>query len=313
MLSSRRNLFLAILVMGITSACFSAIKLGLVFAPPLRFAALRSALAGGALLAVLLAGDRRVLPHRDLWGGIVVLALLGTSLGYAAMFMSPGRTGAGISSVLGNTGPLILIILAAAFLGEPVTRRKGWALLLGTIGVALIASPAVADPTRVGAVAVLLPLVSAAAASGATVVLKRLESRDALVQIAAWQLLIGAGPLAVGSALFERQARIDWGIEFIAILLFLSLVGTAFALWLWYWLVQREEVGRLGLLFFLVPVLGLGLAAAIFGERITAIEAGGVGMTMAGLAVVLRGRPDEAGPGSPSAARDTEASFGDRR
>lgn len=115
------------------------------------------------------------------------------------------------------------------------------------------------------------------------------------MQVAGWQLLIGAGPLAAGSAVFERRIAIDWSAEFVAVLLFLALVGTALALWLWYWLVQREEVGRLGLLFFLVPVLGLALAASIFGERILPIEATGVAVTLAGLAVVLRGDHGDGG------------------
>ncbi|MFV1986902.1 MAG: DMT family transporter [Gemmatimonadota bacterium] len=288
MLRSRKHLALALLIVGIYAFCFSAIKVGLTFAPPLRFAALRSALAGGVLLAVVAGSGRGVLPDRRLWSGTLALALLGTSIGYAAMFMSPGRTGAGISSVLGNTGPIIVIVLAAAFLGEPITRPKVWALLLGTIGVFLIAFPAIADPARAGAVGFLLPLTSAASLSGATVLLKRLEVGDSLVQVAGWQLVIGALPLAIAAAVFERQAAIVWGAPFIAILLFLALVGTAFALWAWYWLVQREDVGRLSLLFFLIPVLGLALAGWLFGEQIGPVEAGGVALTLAGIAVVLR-------------------------
>ncbi len=288
MLTSRRHLALALLIVGIYALCFSAIKFGLAFAPELRFAALRSALAGSVLVIIAGASRQGVLPPRRLWRGTLALAVLSTSIGYAAMFMSPGRTGAGISSVLGNTGPLMVILLAAVFLAEPITKPKAWALLLGSIGVALIASPAIADPARAGAVGLLLPLTSAAAASGATVLLKRLDVADSLLQVAGWQLLIGALPLAVASGLFERQAEIVWGTEFVAVLLFLALAGTAFALWLWYWLVQREDVGQLSLLFFLVPVLGLALAALLYGERISPLETAGVAVTLAGIGIVLR-------------------------
>lgn len=37
--------------------------------------------------------------------------------------------------------------------------------------------------------------------------------------------------------------------------------ASAFAIAVWYWLVQRDEVGRLSLLLFLVPVLGIGIGA----------------------------------------------------
>jgi len=287
LLSSRRNVALTILIVGVYAFCFSAIKFGLEFAPPLRFAALRSALAGAALLGFLSVSRRRVLPPHRLWGGTVTLGLVGTSLAYAAMFMSPGRTGAGIASVLGNTGPIITIVLAAAFLDERITSPKSWSLLLGMVGVSLIAWPAISDPTRPDAAGFLLPLASAASTAGATVLLKRLRVGDAIAQVAAWQLVIGAVPLAVASAIFERGVHIEWGGSFVAVLLFLALIGTAFALWLWYWLVQREDVGKLSLFFFLVPPLGLALAASIFGERISLVEGAGVAVTVAALAVLL--------------------------
>jgi len=294
-LSSRRNFALAILIVVVYAFCFSAIKFGLNFAPPLRFAAFRSALAGAALLVFLAVSGREVLPPARLWGGTLALGLLGTSVGYAAMFMSPGQTGAGIASVLGNTGPIITIVLAAAFLDERITSAKTWSLSLGMVGVSLIAWPAIADPARSGGVGILLPLASAASAAGATVLLKRLKVGEAVAQVAGWQLAIGAVPLAVASAAFERGVRIEWDASFVAVLLFLALVGTAFALWLWYWLVQREDVGKLSLLFFLIPPLGLGLAAAIFGERISMIEGAGVAVTVAGLGVLL-GTARRAGP-----------------
>lgn len=315
MLKSRRHLALALIIVVVYGACFTAIKVGLTFAPPLRFAALRGILAGTAILAVLGVTGRPLLPPHRLWGGVAALALIGTSLGYAAMFMSPGRTGAGISSVLGNTGPIITIALAAAFLDERLTVAKTWSLVLGMIGATLIAWPAFADPTRPGGAGVLLPLASAAAAAGATVLLKRLNVGPAVAQVAAWQLVIGALPLAALSAALERADPIRWTGSFVAVLSFLALVGTAFALWLWYWLVQREDVGQLSLLFFLVPLFGLALAAAVFGERIGVAEAFGVGLTLTGIAAILiSGREetsadDDRRPGGPGRRTRREVTF----
>jgi drug/metabolite transporter (DMT)-like permease len=50
------------------------------------------------------------------------------------MFMSPGRTGAALASVLGNTGPVLMVLLAALVLHEPLTRRRLTALGLGMAG-----------------------------------------------------------------------------------------------------------------------------------------------------------------------------------
>jgi len=72
----------------------------------------------------------------------LALAATVTTITFGGMFLSPGRTGAGIASVLGNTQPFITIVLAALFLAEKITRGKLLVLLAGLIGVGLISAPA---------------------------------------------------------------------------------------------------------------------------------------------------------------------------
>ena len=93
-------------------------------APPLLFGGLRALIGGAALLGLMVVLRQRLVPPRERWGGVLALALTATSLAFGAMFLSPGRTGAGIASVLGNAQPLILVVLAAAFLGERMTRSR---------------------------------------------------------------------------------------------------------------------------------------------------------------------------------------------
>ena len=75
--------------------CYAAIKQGLVYAPPLVYAGLRASVGGAALLVVAAVIRRPVLPPRRLWQWIPLLAFAGTFVEYGAMFLSPGRTGAG--------------------------------------------------------------------------------------------------------------------------------------------------------------------------------------------------------------------------
>ncbi len=283
---SRRRLGLALVLIVVYALCYSAIKAGLAYAPPIRFAALRATLGGIALLVVIALARRPLLPPQQAYVGTMALAVIGAFLEYGAMFLSPGRPGAGISSVLGNSGPLMVILLAALFLHEPITWGKLTALLVGGVGVALIAYPAIVDPARPGLLGAALPLVAAAGAAGRSVLLKRMDVGDALLRVAAWQLLLGAVPLfVVSGALGEEGIR--WTGAFLLTLSFLGLIGTGFALSLWYWLVQREDVGRLSLLLFLVPVVGLGLAAGFFDERIESIELIGVALTLGGVGLAM--------------------------
>ena len=71
---------------------------------------------------------------------MVGLGITSTTIAFAAMFLSPGLAGAAIASVLGNSQPIFAVALAVPLLGERMTPGKQVALVLGTLGVILIAT-----------------------------------------------------------------------------------------------------------------------------------------------------------------------------
>ncbi len=54
------------------------------------------------------------------------------------------------------------------------------------------------------------------------------------------------------------------------------------------WLIERDEVGRLTMFFYLIPVLGLGMAALAFREEVGILEGMGALLTVAGLGPTAR-------------------------
>ena len=284
-----------LLLIGLTAiyaVCFALIKTGLAFAPPLLFGGLRALIGGAALFLVLLAQGRPLRPPPGTGRGLLVLALTSTTLSFGAMFLSPGRTGAGIASVLGNTQPLVVVGLAALCLGEPMTRRKWLTLGLGLTGVLLISWQALAEPNGSAASGAALALTASTSAAIGTVIFKRMGVNTGLLAVTAWQLVLGSLPLLSASALVEPNASIIWSRAFILDLLFLALVGTAFAYAAWFWLVQRGEVSHLSLHLFLVPVFGLGLAALALGEPITWLEGIGSLLTILGVGLISQPTKD---------------------
>lgn len=280
-----------LVVIAPMAACYPAIKTGLEFAPSLRFAGLRTLVGGLVLLLVLAILRKPLWPEARLVRWILPLGLVATTLTFGAMFASPAYTGAGIGSVLGNTQPLIIIVLAALFLGEKIGLSKAFALLLGLAGVTLLALPALRGQIGHNLIGAVLALGSSASAAVASVTVKWLRPGNDLMSLTAWQLIIGSVVLLGLSAIFEPQGTITWTGGFVGILLFLAFAGTALSTWLWFWLLQRTEAGRLSLYLFLVPVFGLLIAMGGFGERLNALQAGGVGLILLAVAVsVFAGR-----------------------
>lgn len=293
--ASSVRLLIVVGLIIVYALCYAAIKAGLGYAPPLLYSGLRALIAGGTLLGVMAVTRRPLLPDRAVAIRLLPLSLAAITLTYGAMFLSPGRTGAGIAAVLGNTQPVFALLLAAMFLGERLTSRRLTALALSFGGVTLIASGALAGAGAYGISGPLLALAASGGAATGSVIVKRMGSGPDLLMLSAWQLIIGAVPLLAASAITERGDAVVWSAAFVGLLLFLALAGTALAVPAWYWLVQREEVGRLTLSLLAVPVVGLGIAVVAFGERVTPLEGTGVLLTLAGLGVVARGaRPDAA-------------------
>lgn len=111
------------------------------------------------------------------------------------------------------------------------------------------------------------------------------------MSLTAWQLVAGSVVLLGLSVVFEPQGTIAWTSGFVGILFFLALAGTAVSTWLWFWLLQRTEAGRLSLYLFLVPVFGLLIAMGSFGERLNTLQAGGVALILLAVALsVFAGR-----------------------
>ncbi len=121
-------------------------------------------------------------------------------------------------------------------------------------------------------------------ATGERIIVKRALLGCDLLRVMAWQLIFGALPLFALSAMPETGYRLAWTGSSFWLLGFLALGGTALAAAVWYWLIQREEVGRLSLILILVPVAGRALGRLVFGECIVPIQAVRVFLILGGVA-----------------------------
>jgi drug/metabolite transporter (DMT)-like permease len=280
----------AVLLLVVTAGaaiCFPAIKAGLAFSPPLKFAALRTLIAGLALLAATpLIRQRLWLPKRLAWW-IFPLGFIATTFTFGSMFLSPMFTSTTVASVLGNAQPLAVIVFAAIFLSENITRWKVCALLFGLTGVTLIAIRAAGGEGSNGLIGAVLALLSSLSAAGASIMFKKLRPTGNLIALTGWQMVAGSLPLFGLSILLEKDLTVHWNLEFIGILLLLAIVGSALTTVLWVWLLQKYEAGSLSLYLFLTPVFAIVTAYAAFRERLDWIQLGGVAAILAGIAFEL--------------------------
>ncbi|MGE8619818.1 MAG: DMT family transporter, partial [Achromobacter spanius] len=235
-----------------------AVKIILAIFPPFTLRVL--GLGSGAILLLLLARAKRLalLPPRDAWPGIVVGGVLAVAVFNLAVAWAQLSTSTSRAAVLTFTMPMMSAVLAWLVLGERLDRRRGLALMLGAIGVAILAWPVLhavfAEHDLAATKGLIFPLVAAFGWAAGTVYLKRWPVNGHRIVITAWQLAVGAacaltGVLIAGES-FPTQG---WNGRIVAALSFHIILGTAVAYWLWFVLSERVSATVAALTTLMVP------------------------------------------------------------
>jgi drug/metabolite transporter (DMT)-like permease len=275
-----------VLVMLLWAICFPLIVAGFAYAPHLTFAALRALVAGAALLGAGL-WLRRPWPRGlRIWGILSLVGFGATSIAYLGMFHAAEFVSPGVATVIANSQPLLAAVMAALFLGEHLSGRGKLGLALGFAGILFIAAPQLMGNAGGSyAIGIAFILFSALGITLSNVLIRYLgEEVDALMAMGL-QLLIGALPLLIAAFVLEQPATVIWSWQFVLILLVLALPGSALAYWLWSLVLQSTELNRANAFSFLVPLFGLAMGAAFFGESLGVSQLIGIALTLLGIAL----------------------------
>lgn len=272
------------LVMFLWALCFPLITLGLRKAPPLTLAALRSLVASIGLLlpAIVL---RNPWPHGwRVWLTLIGVGISLTTMGFGGMFLAGGLISPGLATVLANVQPLLAAAVGFYVLDEHVGPRRRVGLALGFGGVMLVAAQGF-DPgyTNSDPLGVAYILLGAGGVAVGNVLLKRLAGKVDLLMATGWQLLFGSIPLWVFARQWEGSLQVTLDLEFAAVLLALSLLGTALTFMLWFSLLHRSELNRLNIFTFLTPAIALILGTLFFNESLTWVDVSGMTLILAGV------------------------------
>jgi drug/metabolite transporter (DMT)-like permease len=263
---------------------FIGAKLGLPYAEPLTFLALR--MFGVVVLLglfMLIAGAKW--PGREGALDSYVTGVLMHALYLGGVYISIAKgLPAALSALVVGLQPLLTSTIANRLLGERVAPRQWVGLVLGLSGVYLV----VQDKATVGAatpLAWIAAVVGLVAITIGTVYQKRFGSgidwRPAMfIQYAAAGILF-----ALGATAFETRT-VHWTPEFLFALGWLVFVLSFGAIWLLYFLIRRAAATRVVSLFYLTPPVTALMAWSLFGERLAPLALVGMAVCVAGVFLV---------------------------
>jgi drug/metabolite transporter (DMT)-like permease len=269
------------------STGFIAAKLGVPYAGPLTFLALRFAIAAAFLVPVAIVTRapwprrRAELIHYAVAGCLVhAIYLGGVFVGLSA------GVEAGIAALIVSLQPLLVAALAGLVIGERVGPLQWLGLVLGIAGVVLILTRKLGHGLgdTLGAASCVVALLGITLG---TLYQKRYCSLMDLRTGNVVQFAAAGVVTAVLAFLFEDM-QVRWSGEFLLALLWLVLVLSLGAIPLLYVLIRRGAASRVASLFFLVPPCTALIAWPVFGETLGPLEICGMALTAAGVALASR-------------------------
>jgi drug/metabolite transporter (DMT)-like permease len=281
----------AILFWGLS---FIATKVALREIHPFTLLTLRFGMGGLLLFFIQLRKDRQFLKayKSNDWHSILFLSIVGVSghtllQAYGLLYTTAINTGWIVAII-----PIFITIAARFYLGEPITTRKIWGILLGFFGIFLVISKGLCSLSlfRIGStLGDFLILISALTWTAFTVGGREFISR--FPPLAAITPIMLAGCLTTfpfaclkweWALLFHVSVYTWMGIVFLGI--FCSGLSYLF----WYAALEKKDSSVVGMYLYLEPVVTLVAAYLLLGEEIHWITVMGGGMALIGVYLATR-------------------------
>jgi drug/metabolite transporter (DMT)-like permease len=272
---------------------------------PLFMAGVRLVPAGFLVLATAVIAGK---PQPKGWQAWLWIALFGLVDGAMFQgFLAEGlvRTGAGLGSVMIDSQPLAVALMARWLFGEQI-RLWGWlGLGLGILGISLLGLPdewiislfqgkvswdggqwgvdLVADLFQNGQWLMLLASLSMAVGT----VMMRYVSRHAdPVAATGWHMILGGLPLFALSTQFETAQFVNLDTSNWLAMAYSTIFGSAVSYGLFFYFASQGNLTSLSSLTFLTPVFALIFGNIFLNELLSPIQWGGVGLTLVSIYLI---------------------------
>ncbi|WP_353853716.1 EamA family transporter [Bacillus sp. Bos-x628] len=282
-------LFLAIAA-SIWGGMYVVVKVTVAVVPPLELVWMRYIVAGIVLvLTIWRLGYSFRIDKKDI-PLIAAIGLIGNFLSIVTQEIGTMYTSAQMGAVITSATPAFMVFFAFFLLKEAITFRKCVSILLATVGIfIMIGRVAIQTDEFVGGISLVIAALTWALMS---VLLKRVPRKYPQVVTTTYAIiiaLIGLTPpvlFRLSELDFEKMARPEiWGG-----ILYLGVISTALAFFLWNRGLQLMQASSGGLFFFFQPVVGAALGWLLLGEEMGLRFFIGILCIFAGVFIVLRAK-----------------------
>ena len=283
-----RSALLFLALAAIWGTAFAAITAGLQYYPPVLFAALRYDIAGLVMLAyAALVVDDPIPRGRDQWTLVAVGSVLFIAAYHAFLFVGQQHelVTSAIAAVVVSLSPVLTTGFARGLLPDERLTVVGLAgLVLGFLGVVVIAQPEPDNLLRADVLATGFVFLAAVSFALGSVLTRRIDGGMRIETMEAWSMLGGAGILHLVSLALPTESLGDVAItaEGLAALGYLAVVASAIGFLIYFDLLDRLGPIEINLVSYVAPAFAALAGWLWLGEGLDAL-------TVLGFCVILLG------------------------
>jgi len=237
--------------------------------PPFTLLTLRLVL-GVLVLGEVIAFRKKTEFTREQFRDSFLVGFVGYGISLGFQFVGTKLSTASNGALVTSATPAFVLLFAPFLLGEKTTFRRVVALVISSLGVLAVIDPRTAEfsPSLFQG---NLSLLAAALTWALYSVLVRKVSKTTDLLASSAVMLAGGIPSSILFSIFEIQGQgvgeITIGI--IAGVLFLGIISTAIAMFLWNYAFAKLPAAVASLTFFAQPVVGALLGWFFLSEKIT--------------------------------------------
>lgn len=266
--------------------------------PPFTLLTMRIVLGLIVMVLIAILSSRFKLPPRQMIFQVLIVGIVGIGLSLGAQFVGTDKSTAVNGALVTSASPAFIVLFAVIMLREKLTILRLLAIILASIGVLVILDPAQADFSSDTFVGDMFLAVAAVTWGLYSVLVRRVSLRTALdTNMLTIIAFVGGLLISTPASVLELQSRsigiVDEGT--ILGVLYLGIVSTAVAMWLWNRAFALVPATIGSLFFFAQPLTGALLASIFLGQTMTTGLWIGGGLIVLGVLLSLWRTPQEKG------------------
>ncbi|KAI3888278.1 hypothetical protein MKX03_035925 [Papaver bracteatum] len=227
------------------------------------------------------------------WVSIVLFGLVDAACFQGFLAEGLQRTSAGLGSVIIDSQPLTVAILASLLFGESIGVVGAAGLVLGVVGLLLLELPALSHEgsnSSLWGSGEWWMLLAAQSMAVGTVMVRWVSKYSDPIMATGWHMVIGGIPLLVISIL-NHDPAISGGLKElnsndILALIYTSIFGSAISYGVYFYNASRGSLTKLSSLTFLTPMFASVFGFLYLGETFSELQLFGALVTVVAIYMV---------------------------